>query len=377
TVESGRGCPWACRFCSTSAFFARRHRARDVDRLVDELGHLYRAHGVRHVTFTDDIFTVDKRWARAFCEAMIARGPPLAWGCSTRIDRVDPGLLALMAQARCDSVLYGVETGSPRLQQAMGKRLDVAKVAPTVQATRAAGIRAYCTFIFGFPEETPADLAQSFDLAWRLLRQGVHVTAQTLCVLPDTPYFNEHFSKLRFDGFSSLSRAALSPDEAAVVQAHPALFSSFFYLESAAAPRRLLVAAMHLSNLLRQFPHTCARLAERDPFERLRAWDAAGRLPGVHADFDPVGVALLGECVAEGTSPALQAAFALEAAALQARKRLLAPAAEVGVRWRPGVFLHASPLDLPALLAGQPPAPRPGHWLVGLEGDLGLQVQAL
>ena len=62
-------------------------------------------------------FTVDKRWARAFCDAMIGRGPPLAWGCSTRIDCVDPELLTLMAKARCDSILYGVETGSPRLQR--------------------------------------------------------------------------------------------------------------------------------------------------------------------------------------------------------------------------------------------------------------------
>ena len=352
TVESGRGCPWACKFCSTSAFFARRHRARAHENIVEELWALHRR-GVRHVTFTDDIFTVDRKAVRAFCALMLERGPPLRWGCSTRIDCVDADLLRLMAAARCDGVLYGVETGSPALQKRMGKRLDVAKVLPTVALTAQAGIVPYCTFIFGFPDETAEDLADTLALVRRLLAAGVRVTAQTLAILPDTPYHRELAGDLQLDGFTSLSRAGLSASERAWVSAHPALFSSFFHLPCPAAPRATLVAAALLTNLLRQLPRTAAAadFGERvDPFAGLETALPDDEDLRWADDFDARGLDLVAAAVQRAAqnlpateAAALRATFALERAALSVRTAWMNghDTPRVGVGPGPGVFLHA------------------------------------
>ncbi|MCA9538623.1 MAG: B12-binding domain-containing radical SAM protein [Myxococcales bacterium] len=361
-VESGRGCPWACTFCSTSAFFARRHRTRSPASLIDELRWLATHRGVRHVTFTDDIFTVDKRAVRAFCEAFIAAGRPLAWGCSTRIDCVDDALLQLMAQAGCDGILYGVETGSARLQRVMGKKLRVERVLPTVEATRAAGITPYCTFIFGFPEETPEDLAASLALVRALVERDVRTTAQTLCVLPDTPYHREQVGALRFDGYTSLSRATLTADELLAVKAHPAIFSSFHHLDSPAAPRDFLIAATQMTNLLRHFSQTVRRDGFGDVFAALRDGIDAGRWDAdiLRGDFDEAGAALIGDCVADDDGRAI---FALEAATLRARRRALAGEAVEG-------FVHVSDRPLEPLLAGaRHVAPAPHDYEVRLIGD--------
>lgn len=351
TVESGRGCPWACKFCSTSAFFARRHRARAHENIVEELWVLHRR-GVRHVTFTDDIFTVDRKAVRAFCALMLERGPPLRWGCSTRIDCVDADLLRLMAAARCDGVLYGVETGSAALQKRMGKRLDVAKVLPTVALTAQAGIVPYCTFIFGFPDETAEDLAETLLLVRRLLAAGVRVTAQTLAILPDTPYHREQAADLRLDGFTSLSRAGLSATERAWVAAHPALFSSFFHLPCPAAPRAVLVAAALLTNLLRQLPATAAAAdfgGATDPFAGLEDALPAGENLSWADDFDEFGLSFVAQRVRQAAdalppaeAAALEATFALERAGLAVRTAWMnAPApVQVGVGLSPGVFLN-------------------------------------
>ena len=319
TVESGRGCPWTCSFCSTSAFFARKHRARGAASLVDELTVLAQR-GVAHVTFTDDIFTVNKRQVLALCDELDRRPPGIAWGCSTRIDCVTPQLLARMAAAGCQGILYGVETASPRMQKVMGKRLDIRKVVPTMQATLAAGIRPYCTFIYGFPEATPEDLALTTAMVCKLAVMGVNVTAQTLAVLPDTPYAHSHGAQLQFDGYTSLSRAALTHAELARAAADPGLFSSFHYLESGAGTRRELIAAALFTNLLRQFQHT-ARVAgfdgAVDPFAALR--EAPPSDQELFGNFDPFGTRLIGS-LATGDAADV---FAVEAAALSLRLRLL------------------------------------------------------
>jgi radical SAM superfamily enzyme YgiQ (UPF0313 family) len=357
TVESGRGCPWACRFCSTSAFFARKHRARSAPSLVAEL-HRLAQRGVRHVTFTDDIFTVDRRQVDALCDALIAQPAALAWGCSTRIDCVTAPLLQRMAAAGCESILFGVETGSARLQRAMGKRLDVSKVEPVVAQTLAAGIRPYCTFIFGFPEGTPEDLAQTLRLIRRLATQGVHVTAQTLAVLPDTPYYHERQSDLRWDGHTSLSRASLTPGEAARARANPALFSSFHYLPSPAAPRETLIRLAQLTNVLRHFPSTArwGRFdAEGDPFAVLVQQSVDPRTAIRHA-------ASIG-------GPMADAYWRLETTALDQRMRPSTQAA--GLCWQ-GCFAWVSPVGL-AREGGDGPF----GYLVALKGDHGLTLEPL
>jgi hypothetical protein len=162
-----------------------------------------------------------------------------------------------MAQAGCIAVLYGIETGSSRMQEVIGKRLDVSKIEPIVRKSVELGMEVSCSFIIGFPEETKEDLDQTLRLQRQLLGLGATVSSHTLAVLPGTEYFRKHVGDLVYDGRPSpVSHAFLSSKEAGEVAAHPEIFSSFYYVESPAGSRELLRATMEMGMMLDHFRHT-------------------------------------------------------------------------------------------------------------------------
>src|SRR5438876_9827010 len=98
-LEMGRGCPFACTFCSTNDFFRRNFRLRSPERILRDMRALALAYRLNDFDLIHDMFTVDRRRVVAFCAAMIASGETFTWSCSARTDCVDEPLLELMAHA--------------------------------------------------------------------------------------------------------------------------------------------------------------------------------------------------------------------------------------------------------------------------------------
>ena len=234
-VEAGRGCPFECTFCSTAEFFGRRYRLKSAGRLREELTYLNAVYGIRDFSLTHDLFTVDKRKVRAFCEEVAPLG--FTWSCSARMDCVDPSLLAQMAAAGCRSIYYGIETGSPRLQRLVKKRQDLSMFPEILKATIAVGIAPTVSFIVGYPDETKEDQAATLNLVGStFLLPDAQVLAQLHLLTPEpgTEMIRVHKARLRFDGFvSDFLFPFLEADDLAFVNSHPELFPNHFYYETA------------------------------------------------------------------------------------------------------------------------------------------------
>src|ERR1035437_5100908 len=134
-LELGRGCPFGCTFCSTNDFFRRRFRLKSPQRVVEQMRWIRQVYGIDRFDLIHDMFTVDRKRVAAFCEALLACGEQVQWGCSARTDCVDDELIALMARAGCRKIFFGVEPGSGRLQRLIGKNLDLPRAAATIRAT--------------------------------------------------------------------------------------------------------------------------------------------------------------------------------------------------------------------------------------------------
>ncbi|MEU8547242.1 radical SAM protein [Streptomyces roseoverticillatus] len=233
-VEAGRGCPFACTFCSTASFFGRRYRLKSAERLCADLDRLHDAYGITHFALTHDLFTVDKRKVREFCEEVAPRG--YTWTCSARMDCVDNDLLRAMGQAGCRSIYYGVETGSPRMQKEVAKRLDLALFWPTLSATREAGMEAVASFITGYPQETEADQAETLDLigaAW--IRQPEMLATQLHLLTPEpgTTLLDQYRDQLAYDGhISDFNLPTLEADDAEITRLDPEVFVNHHYYRS-------------------------------------------------------------------------------------------------------------------------------------------------
>ena len=236
-LELGRGCPFACTFCSTNDFFRRRFRLKSPARVIEQMRAIHRKYGNTRFELIHDMFTVDRRRVVEFCEAMLASGEPFKWQCSARTDCIDEELIALMARAGCVGVFFGIETGSPRLQRLIDKNLDMQEAAVNVRRTAHHGIDTTVSLITGFPEETRQDLRDTVGFLVDAARSdAVETQLHILAPLAGTPIYEKHRGRLTpADILSDISYHGWRQDMAdqQMIREHPEVFPNFYAVPTA------------------------------------------------------------------------------------------------------------------------------------------------
>ncbi len=209
-LETSRGCPFSCRFC-LKAMYGPGMRYKELDQVLAEVAAVRRL-GARHFYFMDLEFTANRSRALELCARLAGMNHGLAWCCQTRVDTVDPEVLAALAGAGCRLVHYGVESGSPAVLERLGKKITPQQVRRAVAQTRDAGMQAACFFMLGFPGESEADRAATLALA-RSLPAGMAsfhlatpypatgLAADCPGVAPWSEFDSEHFSRAHLEAW--------------------------------------------------------------------------------------------------------------------------------------------------------------------------------
>lgn len=165
---TSRGCPFACRYCSSSLFLGRKFRARSAGNVVDEIEWLVEKWEAKHVAFGDDTFTLKKKRVEEICREIRDRGLEITWSCSSRIDTIDAELLKTMKSAGCTAIYYGIESASRKVLEYYRKRISLEKAFEVIRTTKKLGISAICSFIIGAPIETRKEMEDTLKFAIRL-----------------------------------------------------------------------------------------------------------------------------------------------------------------------------------------------------------------
>jgi radical SAM family protein/B12 binding protein len=234
SLELGRGCPFACTFCSTNDFFRRKFRLRSPGRVIRDMREIACAYGIKQFELVHDMFTVDRRRVVSFCEAMLASGDGFEWSCSARTDCVDEELLDLMARAGCVGIFYGVESGSQRLQKVFDKDLDVEQARQVVATTERVDMRSIVSLITGFPEETEDDLRltlRMFMFSAQHPQSTPHLNI--LAPLAETPIHLKYRDQMTLgDLCSDISQQGpvQDPEDWNLIERHPEIFPNFYLL---------------------------------------------------------------------------------------------------------------------------------------------------
>ncbi len=171
-IQTSRGCPHRCTFCSVKLINGSRLRHRPVEAVLAELRWLRDARGIRSFSIVDDSFLGSRRHVDRLLDAMIDADLGLEWDASTngiRLNQLDPGLIARMERAGCYSVAVAVESGSDRTLARMRKGLSVAEISRYVHMLRDhSRLHVHAFFILGYPGETLHDLHATLRLARQL-----------------------------------------------------------------------------------------------------------------------------------------------------------------------------------------------------------------
>lgn len=168
-IDVGRGCPFACTFCSTKTFWGRKYRLKSPKRIVEEIQSIHDKFGKTQFKFAHDMFTMNRSKVIETCELIQKLDFPVEWSCSARTDCIDKELLDVMADAGMKSIYFGIESGSARMQMLINKKLKLDSAVELMEHLDNRNVEYVASFIFGFPEETEEDLSQTMAMIGKIL----------------------------------------------------------------------------------------------------------------------------------------------------------------------------------------------------------------
>jgi len=216
-IQLSRGCPFACSFCSVRYLSTRTVRYRPLAACLDEIAAAAGARrNLREIRIVDDCPTFDLDRFKSFLREYEKRavGLPLHID-NLRADRIDEEMLDLLKKIGVDHVCIGVETGNPRVFEAIHKGETMDEIVLSARLIKRRGLRLYTCFIIGLPESTPETERDSIRLArslkphwiyWNLFQPHQGTDART--------WFEENGRVYDEEGKSSLMDLALTPAEA-------------------------------------------------------------------------------------------------------------------------------------------------------------------
>lgn len=164
-METTRGCPNACDFCSVTEFYGRRYRARSLDYVIEGLERI-RNMG-RTVFYTDDNFTVSPSRTIELLERIIDRGLVRRDSSAQVSVKVSENtkVLELLKKAKIDALYVGIESINEETLHSFNKPYSVTQNKEAVKKLRGMGFWVHGLMITGGDGDTAETLRETEDWA--------------------------------------------------------------------------------------------------------------------------------------------------------------------------------------------------------------------
>ncbi len=160
-LQTTKGCPFHCEFCSVHAFDGTKIRNKTIEQVIEEIKTMHGArlkHKKKAVFFADDNIIANKKFARELFTAL--KPYNLKWSCQVSINvSKDDEILQLMKDSGCGSMLIGLESVSPENLSRMDKQVNLRHdYVEAINKIQSYGIRVDGSFIVGYDFESQSTL---------------------------------------------------------------------------------------------------------------------------------------------------------------------------------------------------------------------------
>jgi len=172
-VQSTRGCPNDCSYCSTASIQGRALRCRSPREVAATVSRLS-ASGWRRFYFVDNSFNLPESHAYEMCAALEPLG--VEWRCILYPHGVTEGLVDALARAGCIEVSLGFESGCVTVLRQMNKRFTPDEILQVSGWLKARGIRRFGFLLLGGPGETRESVEESLAFARQVAPDLLRIT---------------------------------------------------------------------------------------------------------------------------------------------------------------------------------------------------------
>jgi radical SAM superfamily enzyme YgiQ (UPF0313 family) len=164
SVQTKRGCPLRCDYCTYPIIEGRKGRVRTPESVVDEMfAALDSQPAINHFFIVDSVFNLPKSHAKNVCRELIRRDWQTSWTCYANPLGFDKEFAQLAYEARCTGMEIGSDSGCNHVLERLRKGFTVDHIRRLHDICKDAGVPDCHTFILGTEGETMEDVRQTID----------------------------------------------------------------------------------------------------------------------------------------------------------------------------------------------------------------------
>ncbi len=164
---TSRGCSGKCIFCTVPRLYQSVIQVRTAENILGEL-ELILAEGYREIFFRDETFTLFKKRNEILCKEIIHRGWKISWICNGRLTGIDKSMLALMQEAGCHMIKFGVESGDQGILDVMKKGITLEDIRRIFRWCNELGLDTHAHVMLGNVGETRETIERTIEFVKEL-----------------------------------------------------------------------------------------------------------------------------------------------------------------------------------------------------------------
>lgn len=163
-INTCRGCPRDCTFCSSNTIWGRNYRVLSIKEIIKRIKFYTTKYKTRKIHFCDDTINSSKKRIIDLCKSIIDENLNITWSSAARVDKINEDIINWMKKSGCTRLEFGVESGCSQLREKMKKNITNNQIIQAFSLCKKAGIKTLAFIMWGYPGENLISIFKTIKL---------------------------------------------------------------------------------------------------------------------------------------------------------------------------------------------------------------------